>query len=144
MDRRCTVVFEDHPLPTSEDLASQDGQRPPRCRSRTLPELDWEQLRQLLLLDLLQPGTLHWEHGNRISNSHIFTDDDTKVSLSLTLARPSPYPSVAFKFLVVVGVDGAWSCMRRPVSLAQPTYMSVTCVEIQHTLGDANESTIDA
>ena len=51
------------------------------------------------------------------------------------------HTSVAFKFVFVVRVDGAWSCTRRLVLLAQQTYMSVTFFEIQHTSGDANEST---
>jgi hypothetical protein len=65
-------------------------------------------------------GTVHWEHNLEFAHS---SDDDI---VSLTHIRAS----VAFKFVVV----------RRLVSLAQPTYMSVTFVEIQHTSGDANES----
>ena len=106
MDMYGTVVFEDLPPPTSEGLASQDEQRPPPRRpSRGLPELDCGQLRHLLLLDSLQPGTVHWEHNLEFTH---FSDDDTKVLL--TCRAP---------VVVVVGADAAWSCMCTP---AQPTY----------------------
>jgi hypothetical protein len=46
MDKHGAVVFDDLPPPTSEGLASQDGERP-LPRRPSLPELDCGQLRQL-------------------------------------------------------------------------------------------------
>ena len=70
--------------------------------------------------------------GNTISNSHI--SPMTTPRSHSHIARLSPSPSVAFKLVVVVGADSAWSCTRRLVSLAQPTYIGVTFVKIQHNL----------
>jgi hypothetical protein len=100
-----TVVFEDLPPPTSEGLASQDEQRSPPWRlSRGLPELDCGQLHQLLLLDSLQPGTVHWEHNLEFAYP---SDGDTKVSL--TAARPSPSNSSSSSVWIVRGgVRAGW------------------------------------
>jgi 2-polyprenyl-6-methoxyphenol hydroxylase-like FAD-dependent oxidoreductase len=129
-DKHSTVVFEDLPPPAPEDHPSRDEQGPPHGDR---PEVDRGQLRQLLL-DSLHPGTVQWEHN--LESAHL-PDDDPKVSL--TFARPSPAPSVTFKFDVIVGADGAWSRTRGLLSPAQPTYTGVTFVDIQLALGDSNE-----
>ena len=130
-DKHGTVVFEDLAQPTPEDHSSRDEKHPPHGGR---PEVDRGQLRQLLL-DSLHPGTVQWEHD--LESAHL-SDDDPKVSLAFT--RPSPGPSVTFKFDVVVGADGAWSRTRRLLSPAQPTYTGVTLVDIQLALGDTNEN----
>ncbi|MYW00257.1 NAD(P)/FAD-dependent oxidoreductase [Streptomyces sp. SID3343] len=82
------------------------------------PEIDRGQLRGLLL-DSLTPGTVRWdhrlEHVERLEgNAHRlhFADRVTTVDADL-----------------VVGADGAWSKVRRPLSDAVPLYTGVTFVE---------------
>jgi 2-polyprenyl-6-methoxyphenol hydroxylase-like FAD-dependent oxidoreductase len=130
-DKHGTVVFEDRPPPTPEAPSSQDEQGPPPRGGR--PEVDRGQLRQLLL-DSLNPGTVHWEHT--LKSAHLSDDDDAKVSLTLARPSPSSSPPVTFKFDVVVGADGAWSTTRQLLSPAQPTYTGVTFVDIQLALGE--------
>ena len=126
MDKHGTVVFEDLPHPAPEGHSSHDERGRPHGGR---PEVDRGQLRQLLL-DSLQPGTIHWEHT--LESAHL-SDDNTKVTL--TFARPSPIPPVTVKFDVVVGADGTWSRTRPLLSPAQPTYTGVTFVDIQLELG---------
>jgi hypothetical protein len=47
-------------------------------------------------------------------------------------------PSTTFTFDIVVGADGAWSCVCPLLSPVQPTYTGVMFVDTQLALGDAN------
>jgi 2-polyprenyl-6-methoxyphenol hydroxylase-like FAD-dependent oxidoreductase len=129
MDKHGTVVFE-HAPPSAAESSSGDEQGPPRRGDR--PEVDRGQLRQLLL-DSLHPDTVQWGHS---LESAQFSDDNAKVIL--TFARASSLSPTTFEFDVVVGADGAWSCVRPLLSPAQPTYSGVTFADIQLGLGDGN------
>ncbi|KAF8264727.1 hypothetical protein EI94DRAFT_1772580 [Lactarius quietus] len=108
-----------------EEPSSNERAAPRRDR----PEIDRGQLRQLLL-DSLQPGTIHWDHG---VESVQLSDAGDKVTLIFTRPASAISPSLK-KFDIVVGADGAWSRVRRFLSPAQPTYSGVTiyddCVEL--------------
>ncbi|MBO1326573.1 FAD-dependent monooxygenase [Acetobacter sp. TBRC 12305] len=80
------------------------------------PEIDRTVLRQILL-DSLLPGTLRW--GSRIAK--IMPSDKGFSVIGAGWQE---------EFDVVVGADGAWSCVRPLLSDAVPVYEGVTLVEL--------------
>ena len=79
------------------------------------PEIDRTVLRQILL-DSLLPGTVRW--GSKVEAITPAADGyDVLVG------------AAAERFDVVVGADGAWSCVRPLLTEATPRYESVTLVE---------------
>lgn len=81
------------------------------------PEIDRGQLRDLLL-DSLQPGTVHWGHtlhsvdGPAAGPRRLHFTDGTTTEADL-----------------VIGADGAWSKVRAAVSPATPHYTGVSFLE---------------
>ncbi len=80
------------------------------------PEIDRTALRQILL-DSLAPGTVQW--GSRITR--IAPDGEGWEVVGDGLRE---------RFDLVVGADGAWSCVRPLLSDAVPAYEGVTLVEM--------------
>ncbi|WP_329067382.1 FAD-dependent oxidoreductase [Amycolatopsis sp. NBC_01480] len=81
------------------------------------PEIDRGQLRTLLL-DSLQPGTVHWGHGlERVSGP-----DDGPRQLHFT-------DGTTVETDLVIGADGAYSRVRPSVSDAIPGYTGISFVE---------------
>ncbi|MFG2968812.1 MULTISPECIES: FAD-dependent oxidoreductase [unclassified Streptomyces] len=89
----------------------------PEEGERFKPEIDRGQLRDLLL-DSLEPGTVHWSHtlssveGPAAGPRQLRFADGTTVEADL-----------------VIGADGAWSRVRRAVSDATPRYTGVSFLE---------------
>ena len=80
------------------------------------PEIDRTALRQILL-DSLAPGTVRW--GNRIGQ--ITPGEEGWDVIGNGWQE---------RFDLVVGADGAWSCIRPLLSDAVPAYQGVTLVEM--------------
>ncbi|MFF9624927.1 FAD-dependent oxidoreductase [Streptomyces griseosporeus] len=89
----------------------------PEEGERFKPEIDRGALRDLLL-NSLEPGTVHWGHtlrsvtGPAAGPRHLHFADGTVTEADL-----------------VVGADGAWSTVRRAVSDAGPRYSGVSFLE---------------
>ncbi|WP_248311367.1 NAD(P)/FAD-dependent oxidoreductase [Bosea sp. ASV33] len=80
------------------------------------PEVDRGALRQILL-NSLEPGTVRW--GHRIGA--IRPKDTSFEVCGDGWSEP---------FDLIVGADGAWSCVRPLLSEAEPSYEGVTLVEL--------------
>lgn len=81
------------------------------------PEIDRGQLRDLLL-DSLEPGTVRW--GHRLTRVDPVGDGTHRLHFADGTITEAD---------LVVGADGAWSKVRRPLSDATPVYTGVTFVE---------------
>jgi 2-polyprenyl-6-methoxyphenol hydroxylase-like FAD-dependent oxidoreductase len=82
------------------------------------PEVDRGQLRQMLL-DSLPSHTVQWDH----QPVAIHAQDDGTFALVFRDGRTEAFD-------LVVGADGAWSCVRPLVSEARPLYSGVTFLEL--------------
>lgn len=91
--------------------------RIPEEGERFKPEIDRGRLRDLLL-NSLQPGTVHWGHALKTVDGpaegprQLHFSDGTTVEADL-----------------VIGADGAWSEVRRAISPATPRYTGVSFLE---------------
>ncbi len=82
------------------------------------PEVDRGQLRQMLL-DSLPAHVIRW--GQELNSIH--ANPDGRYELVFRNGASE-------RFDLVVGADGAWSCIRPLVSQARPVYSGVTFVEL--------------
>jgi 2-polyprenyl-6-methoxyphenol hydroxylase-like FAD-dependent oxidoreductase len=109
-------------------LVSRDGQvvfdAAPAQDGQGNPEIDRGQLRDLLL-DSLDPGTVHW--GHKLTHAEPLGEGTHRLHFADGSTADAD---------LVVGADGAWSKVRRLVSDATPVYTGVTFVETG--LGDAD------
>ncbi|MFE6847430.1 FAD-dependent oxidoreductase [Streptomyces sp. NPDC057686] len=81
------------------------------------PEIDRGQLRDLLL-DSLDPGTVHWNH--KLAHVEPLTGGIHRLHFADGTTTEAD---------LVIGADGAWSQVRRLLSDATPVYTGVTFVE---------------
>ncbi|MFK4448743.1 2-polyprenyl-6-methoxyphenol hydroxylase-like FAD-dependent oxidoreductase [Caballeronia udeis] len=82
------------------------------------PEVDRGQLRQMLL-DSLPSHTVQWDHRPVA----IHAQDNGTFELVFRSGRHETFD-------LVIGADGAWSCVRPLVSPARPLYSGVTFLEL--------------
>jgi 2-polyprenyl-6-methoxyphenol hydroxylase-like FAD-dependent oxidoreductase len=85
-------------------------------RDDNRPEIDRTALRQILL-DSLEPGMVLW--GSKVEAVSSRTDGGYDVVVG----------GAAEGFDMVVGADGAWSCVRAHLTDTMPQYQGVTLVE---------------
>ncbi|MCX4626299.1 NAD(P)/FAD-dependent oxidoreductase [Streptomyces sp. NBC_01443] len=103
-----SVLFDAVPPEAGTEDGTEDGN----------PEIDRGQLRDLLL-DSLDPGTVHW--GHKLAHVEPLT--------ASTHHRLHFADGTTTEADLVIGADGAWSQVRRLLSDATPVYTGVTFVE---------------
>ena len=102
--------------PSGALLFQRDGEGDDR------PEIDRSALRRILL-DSLPAGTARW--GAKVEAIRPSSDGSWQVV----------FGDEAERFDVVVGADGAWSCVRPLLSDAFPAYEGVVCLELGFDAG---------
>ncbi|MFH8796131.1 FAD-dependent oxidoreductase [Streptomyces sp. NPDC017941] len=94
-----------------------DGIPPEADTAEGNPEIDRGVLRRLLL-ESLEPGTVHWGHG--LARVEPLGDGVHRLHFTDGTAADAD---------LVIGADGAWSKVRRLLTNAAPRYTGVTFVE---------------